>query len=165
MVLMNTLYFVLCIKLEMESFKLISCIKSNEITHNFRDTFKLIHILISCSRSAKPQLPLHGFFIIYPMSTIRRYDPLTINPSQSLCDDLVYTEVCVLFHPLDVIGGDVQFLQLFHHLSPTARCKRQRLQQIADWLIDWIDYHVIDCLCCFTSLRWYIALNHKHKLY
>lgn len=63
---MNTLYFVLCIKLEMESFKLISCIKSNEITHNFRDTFKLIHILISCSRSAKPQRPLHGFFIIYP---------------------------------------------------------------------------------------------------
>lgn len=109
--------------------------------------------------------PFMGFFIIYPMSTIRRYDPLTINPSQSLCDDLVYTEVCVLFHPLDVIGGDVQFLQLFHHLSPTARCKRQRLQQIADWLIDWIDYHVIDCLCCFTSLRWYIALNHKHKLY
>lgn len=64
---MNTLYFVLCIKLEMESFKLISCIKSNEITHNFRDTFKLIHILISCSRSAKPQRPLHVFFfIIYP---------------------------------------------------------------------------------------------------
>lgn len=129
---MNTLYFVLCIKLEMESFKLISCIKSNEITHNFRDTFKLIHILISCSQSAKPQRPLHVFFYNIPMSTIHRYDPLTINPSKSLCDDLVYTEVCVLLHPLDVIGGDVQFLQLFHHLSPTACCKRQRLQQIAD---------------------------------
>lgn len=111
--------------------------------------------------------PFMVFFYNIPMSTIHRYDPLTINPSKSLCDDLVYTEVCVLLHPLDVIGGDVQFLQLFHHLTPTACCKRQRLQQIADWLIDWIDNHVIDCLCCFTSLRWYmyIALDHKHKLY
>lgn len=69
-----------------------------------------------------------------PMSTIYKYVSLTIDPSQSLCDDLVDTKVRILFHPLDVLGGDVQFLQLFHHLSPTACCKRQRLQQIT-WLI------------------------------
>lgn len=69
-----------------------------------------------------------------PMYTIYKYVSLTIDPSQSLCDDLVDTKVRILFHPLDVLGGDVQFLQLFHHLSPTACCKRQRLQQIT-WLI------------------------------
>lgn len=73
----------------------------------------------------------------------------SINPSKSLCDDFVYTEVCVLLHPLDVIGGDVQFLQLFHHLSPTACYKRQRLQQIADWLIEL----TITWLIVFAVLR------------